>query len=322
MDRVYEDLERILENRRIRSEVIQQEKAQYLMQRFPQLQEIENEIAETTAQSLLLSLNGEMDQELLPKLQKLEIQRLHVLEECGLSETDLQPAPTCPQCNDTGYIIRKGQNGQLKKDFCDCTRALLAPVMVARSGVEKYTNHSFEKGTPEYFADSPSLKDKYEKIAKLASSCRVPNMVFYGASGRGKTFLAVSIAREYAMHGRASLVIRQTDCAELMQEHRRIIGSYYTPSRKEQEIEARKAYLIEADLLVLDDLGVEPKSPNTQSDLIYILDERILAGKTTIITTNYDMDSIRERYGGRIFERLDHDFRRFCFSSSNKKEKE
>ena len=65
---------------------------------------------------------------------------------------------------------------------------------------------------------------------------------------------------------------------------------------------------------LLDDLGVEPRTPNSQSDLIYILDERVLSGKTTIITTNYDMDALKERYGGRIFERLDRDFSKFRFN--------
>ncbi|MBQ0012166.1 MAG: ATP-binding protein [Clostridiales bacterium] len=320
MDRVYEDLERILENRRIRSEVIQKEKVQYLMKRFPQLQEIENEISKMTTQSLLQSLEGETDNDLLPKLERLELQRQEVLKECGLTEADLQRTPTCSICNDTGYVNKKGRDGKTQYTFCDCTRTLLAPVMLARSGVEKYMDFSFEKGDAAFFTENPSLKNKYEKLQILAKQCRVPNMVFYGASGRGKTFLAVAIAREYAMQGHASLVIRQADFAELMQEHRKVIGSYFTPSQKEQDIEARKNYLIEADLLVLDDLGVEAKTPNTQADLLYILDERSLAGKTTIITTNYDMDALRERYGGRVFERIDHDYRRFCFSSSSKKE--
>lgn len=322
MDRVYEDLQRILENRRMRSEIIQQDKYDYLMARYPRLQEIEEEIASTTAESLLLSLEGETDQDLLPKLEKLEAQRREILHECGLTEADLQRTPTCPLCNDTGYIRSTEANGEEKSTFCSCTRALLAPVMLARSGVEKYPEFAFEKGNATYLTGNPKLQSAYSKLQDEAQQGRIPNMIFYGASGRGKTFLAVSIAREYAKAGYPSLVIRQADFAELMQAHRKIIGSYYTPSQKENEIESRKDYLIEADLLVLDDLGVEAKTPNTQADLIYILDERKLQGKSTIITTNYSMDALQERYGGRIFERLDRDFHRFCFSPSEPKEQQ
>lgn len=314
MDRLYEDLSRILENRRIRSEVIQKGKYEYLMQRYPQLQQIEEEIAKTTSQSLLLSLEGDTDQELLPKLEQLEAQRKTIIAECGLSEVDLMLQPACSLCQDTGYVKTIGSDGKERYAFCACTRELLAPVLLGRAGVEKYPEYSFEKGNVEYLAGVPKLKDAYGKLQKLAEQCRVPNLVFYGPSGKGKTFLAVAIAREYAKQGHTSLVMRQADCVELMQEHRRVIGSYYTPSQKEKNIEERREYLIDADLLVLDDLGVEARTPNTQADLIYILDERVLAGKTTIITTNYNMDALKERYGGRVFERLDRDFRRFCFA--------
>ena len=71
----------------------------------------------------------------------------------------------------------------------------------------------------------------------------------------------------------------------------------------------RRNLLVEADLLVLDDLGVEIKTPNSEADLLYILDTRAQMGRKTIITTNYDLNSLKERYGGRVYERLAHSFK-------------
>lgn len=314
MDRIYEDLKRVMENRRIRSAILQQDKYESLIRRYPKLAEIEQRIAQTTEDALLMSLDGVRDDSLPKKLEKLEEERRKILVDCQLTEEDLKVQPNCPICDDTGYVTVKSPDGKEREEFCTCTRSLLAPAMLRRSGVEKYPDFSFEKGKSSFYPEDSAMKELYEKIEKVAKKCRVPNCVFFGTSGKGKTFLAVAIAREYAGQGRSALVIRQAEALEVMQEHRKVIGSYYTPSQKENEIEARREYLTEAEILVLDDLGVEPRTPNSQSDLIYILDERVLSGKTTIITTNYDMDSLKERYGGRIFERLDRDFSKFRFN--------
>ena len=44
---------------------------------------------------------------------------------------------------------------------------LLAPVMLARSGVEKYIDFSFEKGVAAFFTENPSLKNKYDIVYYL-----------------------------------------------------------------------------------------------------------------------------------------------------------
>ena len=187
--------------------------------------------------------------------------------------------------------------------------------MTARSGVEKYPEYSFEKDSEQFFAENPRMQETYKKLRLLTEKEKVPNAVFYGRSGQGKTFTAVAIARQYAKQGRSSFVIRLAEAQELMMEHRKLIQSFYTPAGKERDVEKRVAYLTEADLLVLDDLGVEPRTANTEADLLNIVDTRILSGKTTIITTNFDMESLKERYGGRFFDRIDRNFVRFNFSS-------
>ena len=96
-------------------------------------------------------------------------------------------------------------------------------------------------------------------------------------------------------------------------EHRKALQAFYLPREKEQDIEERFEYLKTADLLVLDDLGVEPRTANSEADLLSLLDKRLLSGKVTIITTNYDMESLRERYGSRFFDRIDRSFKRICF---------
>ena len=315
MDSIYEDVRSILENRRIRSQILQEQKNEQILKEHPQLQKIEQEIAETTEQILLNSLESKSSDDLSSELRRLNRKREDILKTCGLSSDEFEAQPYCKKCGDTGYIHIMNKDGSETDVLCECMRSLLAPVMTARSGVDKYPGYSFEKGSDAFFASDPTMLETYTKIRLLAEKERIPNAIFYGSSGKGKTFTAVSIARQYAKQGRSSFVIRLAEAQELLMEHRKMIQSFYTPADKERAVERKVAYLTEADILVLDDLGVEPRTANTEADLLNILDTRILSGKTTIITTNLDMDTLKDRYRGRVFDRIDRSFAKFHFSA-------
>jgi DNA replication protein DnaC len=314
MDSVYEDVRSILENRRIRSEILQEQKNEQIRQQYPELAKIEKEIEDTTEQLLLNSLDGKSSEDLERELRILNRKKENILASCGIAMDEFEAKPYCSKCGDTGYIHETGKDGSEKVTLCECIRSLIAPVMLSRSGVEKYPGYSFEKGSDEFFSSDPRMLETYTKLKLLTEKERIPNAVFYGRSGKGKTFTAVAIARKYAQKGRSSFVIRLAEAQELMMEHRKMIQAFYTPADKERAVEQKVDYLTEADLLVLDDLGVEPRTANTEADLLNLLDKRSLAGKTTIITTNFDMESLKERYGGRFFDRIDRNFARFHFS--------
>ena len=63
-----------------------------------------------------------------------------------------------------------------------------------------------------------------------------------------------------------------------------------------------------ADLLILDDLGTEMTTAFVQSALYQLLNSRLLAGKSTIISTNLDPDQIGRRYSAQIMSRLEGEF--------------
>ena len=315
MDSVYEDVKSILENRRIRSEILQEQKMEKIRQDHPELERIEKEISEATGQILLNSLEGKGSDDLSAELKRLNRKKEDIMASCMISADEFEVKPYCEKCGDSGYIRVTGKDGKEKNVLCECVRSLIAPVMIARSGVEKYPDYSFEKGSDAFFSQDPRMLETYTKLRLLTEKEKVPNSVFYGRSGKGKTFTAVAIARQYAQQGRSSFVIRLAEAQELMMEHRKLIQSFYTPAQKEREVEKKVEYLSEADLLVLDDLGVEPRTANTEADLLNLLDTRILAGKTTVITTNFDMEALKERYGGRFFDRIDRNFARFHFSA-------
>ena len=318
MDSVFEDVRSILENRRLRSEILQQQKNELILEEHPQLQKIEEQISEISGQILLNSLDGKNNDDLSAELRKLQRKREDILMDCGISADDFLAEPYCKKCGDTGFVRVTGKDGIETDTICECMRSLLAPVMISRSGVDRYPGYSFEKGSEEFFSSDPVMLGTYTKLRLLAEKEKIPNAVFYGSSGKGKTFTAVAIARQYAMQGRSSLVVRIAEAQELLMEHRKMIQSFYTPAQKERMVEKKVSYLTDVDLLVLDDLGIEPRTANTEADLLNILDTRGLSGKTTIITTNLDMETLKERYRGRVFDRIDRNFAKFHFSGGGK----
>ncbi len=62
--------------------------------------------------------------------------------------------------------------------------------------------------------------------------------------------------------------------------------------------------LLEADLLVLDELGSQKPSLFVQDILYYIINTRYNAERTTIFTTNLNDDQHAEKIGERLRSRL------------------
>ena len=61
---------------------------------------------------------------------------------------------------------------------------------------------------------------------------------------------------------------------------------------------------MDCDLLILDDLGTEMWSPFVQSALYGIVNGRILARRSTIVSTNLKLDELEKRYGPQTASRL------------------
>ena len=63
--------------------------------------------------------------------------------------------------------------------------------------------------------------------------------------------------------------------------------------------------LLEAPLLLIDDLGSEPMMKNITVEYLFtLLNERMAAGRHTVIATNLSPVQLIERYGERVGSRL------------------
>lgn len=119
------------------------------------------------------------------------------------------------------------------------------------------------------------------------------DLLLTGKSGLGKTYLLRAIARRVAERGFMPLY---TSAYRLFEVARRA----YMENNSEL-----MGQMMNAPLLLLDDLGTEPLMNNvTVTQLFNLLNERQLAGRHTVISTNLTVSELRERYTERVTSRF------------------
>jgi len=230
-----------------------------------------------------------------------------ILRKNKLPSDALEPVYTCSICRDEGYVYEPSRR------MCDCFATKLNRRLMAETGFAGTVPQTFERFNETLFSDepvpdAPAGKDgrkmsQRQMILRHVSTCLeyadsfpdtpTRDMIFMGQSGLGKTYLLQAIAHRVAERG--------------------FLPTYISAYRWFET--ARKAYfendpglmalLMNAPLLLLDDLGTEPLMSNiTVTQLFNLLNERQIAGRHTVISTNLRIPELRERYTERVASRL------------------
>lgn len=125
-----------------------------------------------------------------------------------------------------------------------------------------------------------------------------------GPPGIGKTHLAVSVLRNVIVNRGARGLFYDT--RDLL----RVIRSTYNPLVRTAEMDILRP-VMDADLLVLDDMGSEKTSEWVEETMNLIVNTRYNQRRHTIFTSNYedtpddeDPDCLKARIGFRIHSRL------------------
>ena len=94
----------------------------------------------------------------------------------------------------------------------------------------------------------------------------------------GKTFLTNCIARELMDQYYSVIYLSSNDLFDVFSKSK--FGSW------DDDMQDMYDYVLECDLLIIDDLGTELNNSFTSSQLFYCINERLLRKKGTIISTN------------------------------------
>lgn len=161
---------------------------------------------------------------------------------------------------------------------CDCWHAVVVEKYLADSRIPS----KFAKAElSTYKPDTDSQRDALRLAKKFVELFPVEQkgLVFFGPPGVGKTHLATGLLKAVIREKGARGYFFQT--TELL----RLVRETYNRGVDETEMEVLRPVL-EADVLVLDDLGVEKTSEWVHETLGLVINTRYNARRATIITSN------------------------------------
>ena len=118
-------------------------------------------------------------------------------------------------------------------------------------------------------------------------------LVLSGQCGRGKTHLAVGVVRAFAL---------RMVCAEFWQGY--ALLDSLRPKGEDAAAQYELEYFVSLPLLVIDDLGRERLTEWGQEMMFSLLDQRDLAERPTIVTTNLDTEQLERHLSEAIVSRL------------------
>ena len=124
-----------------------------------------------------------------------------------------------------------------------------------------------------------------------------PGLLLIGGCGVGKTHLAVATLQEIIDTNKPGKLLF-SNFQDLLQE----IQASFTADSSVDKSELLRP-LLEADLLVLDELGSQKPSNWVHDILYYIINTRYNDVRTTIFTTN-NVEDLGDRIGERLRSRL------------------
>ena len=186
--------------------------------------------------------------------------------------------PSCVICNDTGW---KSLGERVTK--CECQRRDRADKLLNMARIPARYEHCEISN----FDVLPGRSEMSMHKAKIMAEGFVRDfpldnnqgLLFTGTIGTGKTHLAVGIVKELVRTRGVPCLFY--DYRELLKE----IQNSYNPQVQETEAEVLRP-VMDADVLVLDELGAIKPSEWVWDTVSHILNTRYNNQRTTIITTN------------------------------------
>ena len=193
------------------------------------------------------------------------------------------PQYDCPICNDTGVV-----GGRICNCLQQALNKKLSMQVSSQNQFKSFENCDLNIMSTDDKKTCQILKawcDKFPNVSKI-------NICLIGGAGSGKTFMLECVATEMLKHNQVVCFKTAFELNELARLYH--IGKSYD-----------FADCLNADILLIDDLGTEPILKNVTKEYLYnIINTRQVNNLPTFISTNLSQEQLLDRYDERIYSRL------------------
>lgn len=313
----YDDIMNTYYKNQTENRILEQQHKEEVYAAVPRIREIDQLIALSSIDAVRSRLKSGADTTASAKESNFALiaEKANLLKSHGYSEDYLKPIYTCPLCKDTGRI---------KTEYCSCFKQASISLLYRQSTLERILQtENFDHFDLSYYSketDGTHPFTPYENMSNILNKTKSfidafdkngGNLLFYGETGLGKTYLSNCIAKalldtHHTVLYQTSIHLFEDVCSDVIMKKGQNPGSRET-----------YRYLYSCDLLIIDDLGTEFTNSFVASELYDILNTRMREGKSTAISTNLNLQELTERYSDRITTRIFAEYKVYNFYGDN-----
>jgi len=302
---------RRLEEKKADKESVYRQHLQQAYVQVPRLREIDIQLRRSMAQAAQAAFTNGTDA--VAAMEQVKRENLALQCEYGtLVQANFEPGflddnPICPHCGGNGYI---------GSTMCSCLAVLCLEeqrrqIANLTTGAERFSafrlDYYPDRIDRDYGTSPRVIMEKTLNYCKQYAVSFRPgygNLLFTGGTGLGKTFLSACIANEVTEKGYSVAYESAIQLFAKLEKNR------FNP---DEESRLQVAKYSDCDLLIIDDLGTEMPGIFVNAVLYSLVNDRLLAGKSMIISTNLTVPEIAQRYSPQIASRLQGEFKGLTF---------
>lgn len=303
---IYKDIIRNYEKLRDKAQAEMLARQDEIYSNFPEIKKIDGDIASSGLKKMRETMKNpklakKLSLSMKEEISALKKERTRILLENGYSEDYLNVKYQCERCKDTGYI------GDKK---CGCFSQMLVKAVYGRSGLgEALEGFSIKDFDLSLYSDeiypgaeiSPRkhMREVFAAVQNFIAGFgyEFKNLLFYGGTGLGKTFLCSAVAKELLDEGRFVIYVTASQLFKTIEQDKFSKNDDEEPSRFLEDI-------LSAELLIIDDLGSEFSTALSASEAFDIINSRLIQKKPVIISTNLELSDWANIYSDRIISRI------------------
>ncbi len=298
----YERFMRMYEERQLENNDRLNRRYEEVYRAVPEFRELEDQISAISVGQARRYLDGDEAAigQLKEKLNYLFTEKKRLLKEAGFPEDYLTEQYTCPDCKDTGY--RDGEK-------CHCFKKAIIEFQYTQSNLQEVLKtENFEHLSMDYYSrghiDPLTRRSSYEAMQKAVECAhefvdafaeKKGNLLLYGDTGVGKTFLSHCIAKELLDRTWSVIYFTASELFDVIARKQ---------FERDEDARGDLELIYDCDLLIIDDLGTEYPNGFSVSQFFVLLNERMLRKKSVIISTNLSLEELKEIYSERVFSRI------------------